>query len=56
MDAMSRAQGQEARLRRAKKATVMLFLPAFAGFSSESGKNRPGKPRFSLSKGLAQAG
>jgi phosphatidylethanolamine-binding protein (PEBP) family uncharacterized protein len=36
-----------------KKTKSVLFLPAFAGFSSESGENGACQSRFSATKGLA---
>jgi len=37
-----------------EKDKTVTFLPAFAGFSAESGKNWLAKSRFSLPNGLAR--
>jgi phosphatidylethanolamine-binding protein (PEBP) family uncharacterized protein len=47
------AQSNKQRCVGPKMPLSVLFLPAFAGFSSESGENRVCQSRFSVTKGLA---
>jgi hypothetical protein len=53
VDAIYRREEQAATPNWPKKATLAVFLPAFAGFSAESGENRGSKSRLSPPKGLA---
>jgi hypothetical protein len=54
-NATSKAIGQAVvRIGERESAKTVTILPAFAGFSSESGENWLAKPRFSRWLGLAE--